>query len=524
MLTTDLLVIGSGISGLSYAIKVAHKLPDTKITLVTKSTKEECNTKYAQGGLAVVTNFEEDSFEKHIKDTLIAGDYECNEKIVRIVVEEGPKRVQEIIDWGTQFDKIEGGKFSRGMEGGHCENRVIHHKDITGAEIERALLEKVAQLKNIEILEHHYVIDLITEHHIPKAKFEPKNLNCYGAYVLDVKNEFIKKITAKVTVLASGGSGHTYRNTTNPTVATGDGIGLAYRAYADIKNMQYVQFHPTALYSNRSGRLFLISEALRGFGAKLRTADGKPFMHKYDKREELASRDIVARAIDAEMKKSGDDYVMLDCRHLDQEKFLKHFPNIYQKCKDEGIDCFTDLIPVVPAMHYQCGGINVDQHAQTSIAKLLAIGECTCSGLHGANRLASNSLLEGIVFGHRAAEKTVEFLIQDDFNYPDIERVPDWDQNGMELVDEMILVSYLRRDLQALMSDLVGIVRSDKRLKLALQKETDIYNSVQELYQMSILSPQLSELRNLVSVAYLTIKSSMAQKENKGAFFNKDLV
>ncbi|MGB7499817.1 MAG: L-aspartate oxidase [Moheibacter sp.] len=523
MQTTDVLVIGSGISGLSYAIKVAQRFPEAKITIVTKADEEESNTKYAQGGVAVVTDLENDSFEKHIEDTLRAGDGLCKPETVEIVVKEGPQRFKEIVNWGAQFDKDDLGTYDLGREGGHTENRVVHHKDITGYEIERALLAVVEKTPNIKLLSHHYVIDLITEHHVPKTEFDPEDINCFGAYVLDLEAGKVKRFTSKVTLMATGGCGHVYKNTTNPVIATGDGIGLAFRAKAHISNMQFIQFHPTALYSNRSGQLFLISEAVRGFGAKLRTKDGKTFMHKYDDREELASRDIVARAIDNEMKLTGDDYVCLDCRHLNKEKFMEHFPNIYEKCKEEGLDMFKDLIPVVPASHYLCGGIDVDLFGQTSIRNLFAVGECSNTGLHGANRLASNSLLEAMVFGHRAALRTVELLHRNDFDIQKIESVPEWNDEGLEVPLEMVLLNYLKKQLQIMMSDLVSIVRSNERLALANEKEEEIHKSVKEIYKMNLLSPQLSELRNLASVARLIIRQSIAQKENRGAFYNKDL-
>lgn len=523
MIYTDVLVIGSGISGLSYALKIAQKKSDAKITIITKSDDEESNTKYAQGGVAVVTNFQKDSFEKHIEDTLRAGDGVCNRETVEVVVKEGPERIKEIVEWGANFDKDDSQTYDLGREGGHTENRVVHFKDITGAEIERALLEAVKNSPNITLLNHHYVIDLITEHHIPNESFDKYNLNCYGAYVLDLNKQQIIKMSAKITLMATGGCGHVYKNTTNPIIATGDGIGLAHRAKARISNMQFIQFHPTAFYSNRTGQLSLISEAVRGFGAKLCTESGERFMHKYDERGELASRDIVARAIDNEMKLRGDDHVYLDCRDLDQNKFLEHFPNIYQQSKDEGLDMFKDLIPVVPASHYLCGGIDVDLYGQSTIKNMFAVGECSNTGLHGANRLASNSLLEALVFAHRSALKTIERLNEDDFHYSNLHRIPEWNQEGLKVPEEMVLLSYLRRDLQNLMSDLVGIVRSNKRLKVAKQKEEEIYRAVKEIYNFSILSPQLSELRNLVSVAYLIITQSIEQIENKGAFYNKDL-
>lgn len=521
MIKADVLVIGSGISGLSYAIKISEKMPDAKIIIVTKADEDESNTKYAQGGLAVVTNFDNDNFQKHIDDTMRAGDGENNLDVVKMVIEEGPERFKELVEWGTNFDQKDG-HLMLGREGGHTENRIVHHKDITGAEIERALLETVNKSSNIEIMAHHYVIDLITQHHVRGKISDFNNIHCYGAYVLDEKNKNIKKITAKITMVATGGAGHVYKNTTNPIIATGDGIAFVHRARGKISNMQYYQFHPTALYSKRDGMLFLISEAVRGDGAKLRTKDGEKFMHKYDDREELASRDIVARAIDSELKISGDDYVGLDCRHMNREKFIEHFPNIYQKCLDEGIDPFKQLIPVVPACHYLMGGIDIDLDGQSSIKNLFAVGECTNSGLHGANRLASNSLLEGLVFGHNAAMKTVELLYKNDFNFQDLKAIPEWNEEGMKMMDEMVMVSYLRRQLQEMMSDLVSIVRSNDRLAIAKRKQQEIFEAVTELYNYSILSPKLSELRNLTNISYLIIKQSLKMKENKGAFFNKD--
>lgn len=524
MIKTDVLVIGSGISGLSYAIKVAQQMPDAQVMIVTKANEDESNTKYAQGGLAVVTDFDNDNFEKHIGDTMRAGDGENKREVVEMVIKEGPRRFRELVEWGTHFDTEKDGDFKLGREGGHTENRIVHHKDITGFEIERALLETVKKAVNIQMLDHHYVIDLLTQHHVPGKDWNTEEINCYGAYILDEKSKKIKKITAKITMVATGGAGHVYKNTTNPIIATGDGIAFVHRARGKVTNMQYYQFHPTALYSNRDGMLFLISEAVRGEGAKLRLKNGERFMHKYDSREELASRDIVARAIDNEMKISGDDFVGLDCRGMDQQKFREHFPNIYQKCLDEGIDPFKQMIPVVPACHYLMGGIDVDMDGQSSIRNLFAVGECTNSGLHGANRLASNSLLEGLVFGHNAAMKSVELLKKNDFNFEDLKAIPEWNEEGVKIMEEKVMISYFRKQLQELMSDLVGIVRSNRRLELAKSKQREIYEAVTELYNYSVISPELSELRNLVNVSYLIIKHSLQMKENKGSFYNKDLV
>ena len=517
---SDILIIGSGVSGLSYAAKVAEKLPHIKITLITKNNVVEANTNYAQGGISVVLDQMNDSYEKHIQDTLVAGDGLCNEEVVRFVVEEGPVRFKEINQWGARFDKNEDDSFNLGKEGGHTENRVAHYKDITGNEIERVLYEKVLTFSNIKILEYYYAIDLITEHHL-KIDSKSKEITCFGAYALNKSSKKIETFLSKITVMAMGGAGQVYEYTTNPLVATGDGIGMAFRAKAKIKHMQYYQFHPTALYGI-SNPAFLISEAVRGFGAKIITKDGAKFLHKYDEREELASRDIVARAIDSELKISGDAFVCLDCRHLDKMEFLAHFPNIYEKCLSIGIDCFKDLIPVVPAAHYMCGGVEVDHAGKTNVKNLYAIGEVTCSGLHGANRLASNSLLEGLVYGHRAAQETMKQIHAISIEEY-IDKIPKWNEEGMKLPEEMVLINFLRKELRSLMNDLVGIVRTNARLQLASKKLEEIFKSVSELYNISILTPQLAELRNLIDVAYLIIQESIKQTENRGAFFNKDL-
>lgn len=520
MTCSDLLVIGSGVSGLSYAIRVAEKLPETTIHIITKKDCMESNTRYAQGGVSVVLDNENDSFEKHIQDTLIAGDGLCDESIVRLVVKEAPKRFKEMVSWGANFDKNKNGGYNLGKEGGHTASRVAHYKDITGYEIERTLLNKAKEYPNIKFFENHYAIDLITEHHFLDDSLKDGK-TCFGAYILNQNTKEIIPFISKLVILAIGGAGQIYKYTTNSLVATGDGIGMAYRAGVKIKNMPYYQFHPTALYGV-SNPAFLISEAVRGFGAKLRKQNGEKFMHLYDPREELASRDIVARAIDNELKISGNDYVCLDCRHLAREEFLAHFPNIYEKCLSMGINCFKDLIPVVPAAHYMCGGIAIDEFGQTSLNNLLAIGEVSCSGLHGANRLASNSLLEALVYGYQLARKTLERLQFID-NEAIKEKIPQWDQKGMKLPEEMVLIRYIKKDLRTVMMDLVGIVRTNERLTLASKKIEAIFNSVTELYNISILTPQLAELRNLVSVAYLIIHQSKLEKENRGAYYNRDL-
>lgn len=520
MLKTDYLVIGSGIAGLTYALRVAYASKDKKVTIVTKAERSESNTKYAQGGIATVYDRDTDSFEQHIQDTLIAGDGLCDEAVVRMVVEEGPARLQELIDWGVQFDENNIGDFDLGKEGGHSQNRILHHKDITGYEIERALLVMVDKTPNIEVLEKHYAIDFITEHHIKKMPTLRKTpITCFGAYVLDKENNEVKTIVSKLTLIASGGSGQAYTTTTNPLIATGDGIGMAYRAKAEVEDVEFIQFHPTALYQMpQESPAFLISEAVRGFGARLRTANGEFFMRKYDEREELASRDIVARAIDTELKASGDNYVFLDCTQLDYDEFKKHFPNILDKCASLGIDIRKKWIPVVTAAHYICGGVKVNMDGQTSIKNLYGCGECTSTGLHGANRLASNSLLEALVYSQKCYLSSIKEIDAINFN----EAVPEWDTTNTSQNKENILITHGRASVQKIMSDYVGIVRSNRRLKSAEKRLNFIYEETEELYKESILSVELCELRNLITTAYLICEFSMRRKENKGGFFNKD--
>lgn len=518
MITTDYLVIGSGIAGLTYALRVAHQDKSAKVIIVTKAEKSESNTKYAQGGIATVHDLGIDSFEQHIKDTLIAGDGLCDENVVKMVVEEGPDRLQELIDWGVQFDENNIGEFDLGKEGGHSQNRILHHKDITGHEIERALLATVAKTANISILEKHYAIDFITEHHTNKEEY-PKEVTCFGAYVLEADTNLVKTIVSKITMVASGGMGQAYTTTTNPLIATGDGIGMAYRAKALIEDVEFIQFHPTALYQMpQESPAFLISEAVRGFGAKLRNSKGEFFMKKYDAREELASRDIVARAIDTELKATGASHVYLDCSHLPYKKFKKHFPNILDKCKSLGIDIRIDWIPVATAAHYICGGIKVDKDGKTSIKNLYACGECTATGLHGANRLASNSLLEALVYSYRSFVDSTQTIDSIAIN----QAVPEWDTTNTSQNNENILITHGRASVQKIMSDYVGIVRSNRRLKSAEKRLSVIYEETEELYKESIISIELCELRNLITTASLICKHSLQRKENRGGFYNKD--
>ncbi|MBW8051395.1 MAG: L-aspartate oxidase [Cytophagales bacterium] len=517
---TDVLVIGSGISGLFFALKVALHFPDLKVTIITKADESESNTKYAQGGVAVVTDFKMDSYQKHISDTLKAGDGLCDREIVEMVIKKGPDRLKEIIQWGARFDKNNSGELDLGKEGGHSASRIVHHKDITGLELEQTLLNLVHQTPQIKLLTWHFAIDLITQHHLGK------NINrsstptaCYGAYVMNLKTSVIDKILSRITLLASGGAGQIYRNTTNSLIATGDGIAMAYRTKGVIENMEFIQFHPTVLYCPSENPSFLISEAVRGAGAILKTKKGKQFMEKYDERGSLASRDIVARAVDYEMKTLGHEYVFLDCRHIDKNKLKNHFPNIYKKCKSMGIDMNKDMLPVVPAAHYICGGIKTDAHGRTSIKYLYACGECASTGLHGANRLASNSLLEALVFAQHCYLDTIKTIKKISIKT----NIPDWNTQGTVTPKEQVLITHNCEELRNIMSNYVGIVRSSERLQRAMKRIDLIYNETKSLYDTNILSPQLCELRNMVTIAYLCIQQSLQRKENKGVFFNKDI-
>jgi L-aspartate oxidase len=519
MVQTDFLVIGSGIAGLAFAIKTARRFPDKHITILTKTNTDETNTKYAQGGIAVMSGNGEDSFEKHIEDTLIAGDGLCNRDIVELVIKEGPARVQEMIDWGTNFDKDSSGQYLQGKEGGHSEFRILHYKDVTGWEIERALLEELKQYPNIEVHNHWFVIDIITQHHLGYLVTKStSDIECYGVYALNLNTGKNEKLLARITVMASGGAGQAYRTTTNPDIATGDGIAMVYRAKGRIENMEFIQFHPTALHQPNQHQSFLITEAVRGDGGILRNKHGEAFMEKYDPRKDLAPRDVVARAIDHEMKISGTEFVYLDCRHMDPEKFLHHFPNIYEECKRNGIDVFDQMIPVAPAAHYCCGGIKTDASGRSSIRYLYACGECASTGLHGANRLASNSLLEALVFAHRCAADAAAVYDRTVINL----RVPDWDASGTNDPREMILITQSLKELQHTMSDYVGIVRNDIRLVRAMKRLDLLFEEIEDLYKTTTLSPQLCELRNLITIGYLIVKSAQMRQESRGLHFSTD--
>ncbi|MBC35424.1 MAG: L-aspartate oxidase [Bacteroidetes bacterium] len=511
----DFLVIGSGIAGLSFAIKVADY---GKVCIISKNEAAETATRYAQGGIAAVM-YTPDTYEKHIKDTMVAGDDLSNPEIVRITITESTDRVKELIDWGTQFDKKESGRYDLAKEGGHSEYRVLHHKDSTGEEIQRALLENIRNHPNIEMIENAFTIDLITQHHLgQEINKKSEGVKCYGAYFLNPETKKIDMVLSKVTLLATGGAGNVYNTTTNPEIATGDGVAMVYRAKGLIENMEFFQFHPTSLYNPEEKPSFLITEAMRGHGGILKTCKGEEFMHKYDERGSLAPRDIVARSIDTEMKLSGDDHVYLDCTHLDKNETINKFPKIYAKCLSIGIDITKEMIPVVPASHYTCGGIKVDEFGKTSIENLYASGECASTGLHGANRLASNSLLESAVFSHRASLDAIDKIEKIAL----CDEIPDWDSSGTHLNEEMVLVTQSYKELQQIMSSYVGIVRSDLRLKRALDRLEIIYRETEDLYEQSVLTVKICELRNLINVAYLIIKMAKKRKESRGLHYSID--
>lgn len=509
----DFLVVGSGLAGLLFALRASES---GSVLIVTKGSLESSNTLMAQGGIAAVID-EKDSFKNHVKDTLVSGDGLCNPAVVEMVVQEAPQRIRELIDLGVQFDKDDHGDLDLAREGGHSKRRIVHYKDITGRMIEETLVKQVREHPNIEIWEQAFAVDLITQHHLGRlVKRWHTDIECYGAYVLDLKSNRVDTVLSRITALATGGVGNLYQTTTNAPVATGDGIAMVYRAKGIIENMEFVQFHPTSLYEPGVRPSFLITEALRGFGATLKTIEGVEFMEKYDPRGCLAPRDIVARAIDNEMKISGEEFVFLDCTHLDPQNLKEKFPTIYSKCLEIGLDITKQPIPVVPAAHYLCGGIRVDNVGQSSISRLYAIGETASTGMHGANRLASNSLLEGVVFANRAAEHAGEII-----SHCAVEqKIPEWDFEGTTLPEEMVLVTQSLKELQQIMSNYVGIVRSDLRLERAMVRLEIIYRETEALYKKSVLSRKLCELRNLINVGYLVIKMAQERKESRGLHYN----
>ena len=509
----DFLVLGSGAAGLSYALQVAEF---GSVAVITKADASESNTQYAQGGIAAVMD-QSDSIENHVRDTLIAGAGLCDEEVVRTIVGEGPKEINRLIAEGATFSKQDG-ILHLGREGGHGKSRIVHAADTTGEVVEETLLDRVKSHPNIQVYQHHFALELITDHHLGQhvSKVRP-DIKCFGAYVFNEKSAEVETWLAKSTMLATGGAGQVYLHTTNPGVATGDGVAMAYRAKARVANMEFVQFHPTSLF-HEEARSFLISEAVRGEGAVLLNLEGYRFMEKYDSRRELAPRDIVARAIDDQLKTRGDHHVWLDISHKPADSILHHFPRIHARCLEVGIDITKDKIPVVPAAHYMCGGVFTDVNGQTSIERLLACGEVAYTGLHGANRLASNSLLEALVVGSRSAKLAAELIKTSTWN----EEIPDWDDSGTTHPAEWVLISHNKDELRRFMWDYVGIVRSNLRLERAARRINLLYEETETFYRRSRVSTGLCELRNMIAVAYLVIRSASMRRESRGLHFITD--
>ena len=536
---TDFLIVGSGIAGLSLALKLSSL---GKVLVITKKQKAESNTNYAQGGIASVLG-EDDNFELHIKDTLECGAGLCHRDAVEKIVSEGPRSINELIEYGAKFTQSKG-KLILGKEGGHSRNRIVHSKDLTGKEIERALLYDISKNKNIRILEYYFAIDLLTQRNMKgfrngnlnfgrrKINKRDKQKNCFGIYAFNVKSGKVEKIVSRKTILATGGLGQVYLHSTNPAIATGDGFAMAYRAGCELANMEFVQFHPTSLYEKEvedDTQVFLISEAIRGAGAVLRKKNGDEFMQNYDSRKSLAPRDIVARAIDNEMKKSGDTYVFLDLSPIGTKNIKTQFPNIYEKCLSKGIDITQEMIPVVPAAHYACGGIMTDLSGKTNINNLFTCGEVSMTGVHGANRLASNSLLEGVVFSNgifdyiknEISKKKIKKISDKELlNLKD--KILDWDDSGTENTDEWILISHNKHEIKEIMSDYVGIVRNTYRLKRAFRRIKMMREEIKEFYNRTKVTVELLELRNLIMVAYIIIKSAIKRKESRGLHYMLD--
>lgn len=509
-ITTDTLIIGGGVAGLTTALKIAER---QKVVLLSKGSLKNANSYYAQGGIATVLS-DEDSFEKHICDTLTAGAGLCKKEVVELIVKGGPKAINELINLGVAFTMEQNSDFYHlTKEGGHSERRVIHSDDVTGKVIMEALLSRVKESKNITVLENQFAIDLMTS----DKNFPDFTVNrCLGAYVLNTLNDSIYKIKAARTIVATGGHGKVYLYTSNPDSATGDGLAMAWRAGCKVANLEFMQFHPTCLF-HPDAKTFLISEAVRGEGGILRNSKGEDFTKNYHEMGSLAPRDIVARAIDSELKKSGEHFIYLDVKEVGLEKFKQYFPNIYQKCQLHGIDISHDLIPVVPAAHYSCGGIVVDQKGRTGIGGLYAIGEVACTGVHGANRLASNSLLEALVFADRVSEVS----LADGLELTAID-LPDWDPGKAVPPDEQVVLMHTWDELRRLMWNYVGIVRTDKRLRRAYSRIQSIRSELEDYYWNYQINEKLLEVRNLAEVAYLTVKCAMKRKESRGIHYNLD--
>ena len=512
----DFIIIGSGVAGLTFALKVCKF---GSVGIITKDALEESATKYAQGGIASVMA-KDDSFELHVQDTIETGRGLCHEDFVRIACSEGPARIRELIGLGAQFDRVHGAEFDLGQEGGHSKRRILHAHDLTGWEIERTLIEAVHAQDNIEIFEHHMAIDLITRARLDeKVESGSDEDEALGLYVLNHLTQKVETMVGRVILMATGGAGKVYLYTSNPDTATGDGIALAYRAGAKIANMEFFQFHPTCLFHPKA-KSFLISETVRGEGGILRLQNGDTFMENYHSLGCLAPRDVVARAIDYEMKKSGDDYVLLDATHLEGYRIRERFPNIYKTCLEFGFDMSSEPVPVVPAAHYMCGGLVVDPNGQTNIKRLFASGEVCFSGLHGANRLASNSLLEGLVLSHRAVGKAVALFKDSHKEISTVQRIPEWDSGSAVDSDESVVVSHNWDEIRRLMWNYVGIVRSTNRLKRAESRIQLLLEEIHEYYWNFKITKDTLELRNIAITAQLIIKGAMTRKESRGLHYN----
>ena len=548
----DFLIIGAGVAGMSYALKVAREKKGS-VCLICKTSLDEANTSFAQGGVASVTNLVVDNFDKHIEDTMIAGDYISDRAAVEQVVRMAPEQIKELVQWGVNFDKKDDGSFDLHREGGHSEFRILHHADDTGAEIQRGLMEAVRACPDITVKENHFAVEIITQHHLGvRVTRRSPHIQCYGAYVIptpdpsrtggesedtqgqNLSSDVTKRPSrtggdgggcrvdtylAKITVMCTGGCGAVYLTTSNPVIATGDGIAMVYRAKGTVQDMEFVQFHPTVLHNPKETHpAYLITEAMRGYGGILKLPNGETFMEKYDERLSLAPRDIVARAIDKEMKIHGIDHVCLDVTHKDPAETRHHFPNIYQKCLSMGIDITTDYIPVRPAAHYMCGGIKVDLNGQTSIERLYALGECSCTGLHGGNRLASNSLIEAVVYADTAAKDSLKHVDLYDFN----DHVPEWNDEGTMTNEEKVLITQSVREVNQIMANYVGIVRSDLRLHRAWDRLDMLYEETERLFKRVKASRDICELRNMINVGYLITRFALERKESRGLHYTID--
>jgi|LGVF01.1.fsa_nt_gb L-aspartate oxidase len=513
MIKRDFLIIGAGIAGLSYAIKVALKWPDANVMVISKEGFDNSNTQYAQGGIAGVLPCSNDEVNKHVEDTMIAGNYQNDKEIVEMVISEASESIDDLISWGVNFDKDNKGRYDLGLEGGHSKKRVLHHKDFTGKEIQNKLLKQAENLSNIELLHHHFALELITS----KDKTTPKVV---GAYIYSSESEKVETIVSKIVFIATGGIGQVYRTTTNPNVATGDGIALAYRIGVKIEGMELVQFHPTALFGDTSDRAFLISEAVRGAGAILRNEKGEAYMESYDKRKDLAPRDIVARANLNEIKNSTVPYVYLDVTHLQDGKFADHFPVISAKCEEFGLDLSKDFIPVAPAAHYLCGGISVNNKGESSLDGMYACGECSSTGLHGTNRLASNSLLEAVVYANQSFKSA-----SDEFEKIEFEKDVDdfWHPVIKKNISLDLPLKELRKRLQWFMSSYMAVEKSNNTMQLMADEVTEITKAFEDLIKGKAYTIKSLEFRNLLSIAQLIVEHSLDRVKNSGVFFNKDL-